>query len=155
MIPKSVVLRMKVLDAQSCPTLCDLIDCRLPGSSVHGILQARRLEWVAIPFSRGSSWPRGWTPVSCIAGRFFTIWATNIKAFNLCHHLHKITLAPQGPKQLQVITASLQVSGLQGLLASNMGAIFSACSSNKALPTCLWKSFLRMSSKFLTGVRNL
>ena len=45
------------------------------GSSAHGILQARILEWVAIPFSRGSSWPRDGTQVSCIAGRFFTIWA--------------------------------------------------------------------------------
>ena len=51
--------------------------CSLPGSSVHGILQARILEWVAIPFSRGSSWPRDRTRVSRIAGRFFTIWATN------------------------------------------------------------------------------
>ena len=50
--------------------------CRPPGSSVHRILQARILEWVAIPFSRGSSWPRGWIWVSCITGRFFTIWAT-------------------------------------------------------------------------------
>ena len=41
--------------AQSCPALCDLMDCSLPGSSVHGVLQARALEWVAIPFSRGSS----------------------------------------------------------------------------------------------------
>ena len=47
-----------------------------PGSSVRGIFQARILEWVAISFSRGSSRPRDWTPVSCIAGRFFTIWAT-------------------------------------------------------------------------------
>ena len=47
-----------------------------PGSSVHGILQARILEWVAIPFSRASSWPRDQTQVSCIAGRFFTVWAT-------------------------------------------------------------------------------
>ena len=45
--------------------------CSLPGSSVHGILQARILKWVAIPFSRGTSWPRDWTQVSCIAGRFF------------------------------------------------------------------------------------
>ena len=52
------------------------MDCSLPGSSVHEILQARILEWVAIPFSRGSSWPRDWTWVSCIAGRCFTIWAT-------------------------------------------------------------------------------
>ena len=48
----------------------------LPGSSVHGVLQARILEWVAILFSRGSSWPRDQTQVSCITGRFFTIWAT-------------------------------------------------------------------------------
>ena len=48
----------------------------LPGSSVHGILQARILEWVEIPFSRGSSWLMDGTGVSCIAGRFFTIWAT-------------------------------------------------------------------------------
>ena len=48
------------------------MDCSLPGSSVHGILQARILEWVAIPFSRGSSQPRDRTQVSCIAGEFFT-----------------------------------------------------------------------------------
>ena len=51
-----------VLVAQSCPTLCDPIDCISPGSSVHGILQARVLEWVAIPFSRGSSRPRDRIP---------------------------------------------------------------------------------------------
>ena len=50
--------------------------CSPPDSSVHGILQARILEWVAIPFSRGSSWPSEWTQVSCNADRFFTIWAT-------------------------------------------------------------------------------
>ena len=47
-----------------------------PGSSVHGILQARILEWVYIPFSRGSFWPRDWTWVYCTAGKFFTIWGT-------------------------------------------------------------------------------
>ena len=47
-----------------------------PGSSVHGILHARILEWVATPFSRGSSQLRDWTLVSCIAGGFFTVWAT-------------------------------------------------------------------------------
>ena len=44
--------------AQSCPTLCNPMDCSLPGSSVHGVFQARELEWGAISFSRGSSWPR-------------------------------------------------------------------------------------------------
>ena len=64
-----------MLVAQSCLTLCGPIDCSLPSSSVHGILQVRILEWVAIPFSRGSSHPRYQTQASCIAGRFFTIWA--------------------------------------------------------------------------------
>ena len=104
------------LGAQSCPTLCDPVDCSPPGSSVHGdspakntglgchallqgifptqglnpdLLQCRQilywlshqgssriLEWVAYPFSKGSSPPRNWTRVSCIAGRFFTSWAT-------------------------------------------------------------------------------
>ena len=104
---------------QSCPTFCNPMDYSLPGSSVHGILQARVLEWVAMPSSRGSSWPRDWTHFSyllhsqagslplmppkkpknigvgchapfsrgsswprdqiwvlCIAGRFFSNWAT-------------------------------------------------------------------------------
>ena len=65
-----------VLVAESWPTLWDPMDCSPPGSSVHGILQARILEWVAIPFSR-SSQPRDLSRVSRIAGRFFTLWATN------------------------------------------------------------------------------
>ena len=65
-----------VLVTQSCVTLCNPMDCSLPGSSVHGILQVRIVEWVTIPFSRGSSWPRDQTQVSYTAGRFFIIWAT-------------------------------------------------------------------------------
>ena len=57
---------------QSMGSLCDPMDCSLPGSSVHGILQAIVLEWIAISFSRGSSQPRDQTRVFCIAGRFFT-----------------------------------------------------------------------------------
>ena len=52
------------------------MDCSLLGPFVHEILQARILEWVAIPFSTGSSWPRDQTQVSYIAGRFFNLWAT-------------------------------------------------------------------------------
>ena len=52
--------------------LCYPMDCSLPGSSIHGIFQTRILEWVAISFSRGSSWPRGWTRVSCFVGRCFS-----------------------------------------------------------------------------------
>ena len=82
--------------AQSCPTLCDPMDHSLPGSSVHGIFQARILEWVAISFSRGSSQPRDWTQVSRIIGRCFyplSQWGSplygiscQLKYIQLCHH---------------------------------------------------------------------
>ena len=96
---------MKVLVAQSCPTLCSPMDCSPPGSSVHGILQARILEWVAAPFSRGDSPPRDRTQISCIAGRFFTIWATrearfdrnasfNPPEFNYVHPIHSVRGLP-------------------------------------------------------------
>ena len=68
--------QVKVLVAQLGLTLCDPMDYSFPVSSVHGILQASILDWVAIPFSRGSFWFRNWTWLSLIAGRFFTLWAT-------------------------------------------------------------------------------
>ena len=80
-----VDLKLFYLVTQSCPTLLPpyglwwlsmRVACSLPGSSVHAIFQARILEWVAIPFSRGFSWPRDQTWVSCIAGRLFTVWTT-------------------------------------------------------------------------------
>ena len=66
----SGLAKVKVKVSLSCPTLCDPMDY-----TIHGILQARELEWVVIPFSRGSSQPRDRTHVSRIAGRFFTSWA--------------------------------------------------------------------------------
>ena len=69
----SLCLHAKSL--QSCPILCDPMDCSPPGSSIHGILQTKILEWVAMPSSRGSSRPRNQTRVSCsssVADRFFT-----------------------------------------------------------------------------------
>ena len=68
--------KVRVKVTQLCPTLCDPMNCSLPSTSVYGIIQARILEWVAIPFSRGSSQARDRTQVSHIAGRFLTIWAT-------------------------------------------------------------------------------
>ena len=64
------------LVTQSCLTLCDPMDCSPSGFSVHGILQARIREWVAISFSRGCSWPRDWTPVSCTGRQILYYWAT-------------------------------------------------------------------------------
>ena len=68
--------KVKVNVTQSCLILCDPMDSNLPGSSVHGNLQARLLEWVAGPFSRGSSQPRDRTQISHITSEFFTIAAT-------------------------------------------------------------------------------
>ena len=83
--------------AQSCPTLCDPMDCSPPGSSVHGIFQAWILEWVAFPFSRESSWPRDRTQVSRIVGRHFTVWATreaNKSSEHFCHPGMTYSIAP-------------------------------------------------------------
>ena len=87
------------LVAQSCPTLCDPMDCSPPGSSVRGILQARILEWVATPSSRGSSPPRDRTHVSGIAGGFSTVWVTRkvilslkrLKPAHLCNFSETFT----------------------------------------------------------------
>ena len=70
-------------------TLCNPMDYSLPGSSIHGIFQARVLEWVAIPSSRGSSQPRNQTQVSRIVGRHFTVWATGE------HSLKSLTKIPK------------------------------------------------------------
>ena len=78
-----LIIIFKVKVSQSCPTLCDPMNCNLPGSSVHWILQARILEWVAVSFSRESSQPRDQTQVSRIAGGFFSIWT----AQEACNHL--------------------------------------------------------------------
>ena len=80
--------------AQSCLTLCNPVDCSPPGSSVHGILQARILEWVAISFSRGSSWPRVQT------------WVSHIAA-------DALTSEPQGKPRLWTI---LQIYGFQNCM---------------------------------------
>ena len=66
-------VKVEVLVTQLSQTLCDPLDCSPPGSFIHGILQTRILERIAIPFSMESSQPRNQTWVSCITGRFFTI----------------------------------------------------------------------------------
>ena len=80
-----VCIKSEVKVAQSCPTLCNPTDC-----TVHGILQARILQWVAYSFSRGSSQPRDRTSVSYIAGGFFTNWAIR----EALHHSHLLALKP-------------------------------------------------------------
>ena len=80
------ILVVLVEVAQSCLTLCDPMDYSLPGFSIHGILQARILEWITISFSRGSFRPRDQTRVSHIGGRCFNLWATR-EAYRVLLHL--------------------------------------------------------------------
>ena len=75
--------------AQLCPTLCNPMDCRLLGSSIHGVFQARILEWIVISISRRSARPRDWTQVSHIVGRCFTIWAI-FKTLNMLFKIYII-----------------------------------------------------------------
>ena len=84
--------------------------CSPPGSSVHGILPARIQEWVAIPFSRGSSWPKEQTWISGVTGRFFTIWATR-EALYFDYVENKLT------------KLAIDVVGAVGLLASCNGSL--------------------------------
>ena len=118
-----------VLVIQSCLTLCNPTDCSPPGSLVYGILQARILEWIIITFSRGSSWPRDWTWVSCIAGRFFTIWATG-----------KTCWCPQAilsiPFSCSVVSNSLRPHGLQHASLPCPSPTLRACSNS--FPLSRW-----------------
>ena len=83
--------RVRVLTAQSCPTLCDPMECSPQGSSVREILQARILKWIAIPFSMGPSQPRDWSWVAHTAGRFLMIWATREALIHLLNPEVKFT----------------------------------------------------------------
>ena len=108
------------LVAQSCLTLCNPLDYSPPGSSVHEILQARILERVAIPFSKGSSQPRDWTYVSCLAGRFFTIWAIREASYDPI------------PKTFQLHSLQIQIS-TRNVVPSIWGCAVLGCHTVKTL----------------------
>ena len=106
-----------VLVTQSCPTLCHPMECSPPGSSVLGIFQARIQEWVAIPFSRGSSqdvW-EGQTQISHLASRFFTFWDTREVLQVGCMQLMKqIPVKWEGGQIKQSVTAWAKRSIISG-----------------------------------------
>ena len=139
----SVFYRVKVEDAQSSPTLCNPMDC-----IVHGILQARILEWVAFPFSRGSSQPRDQTQVSRIAGRFFTSCATRGAQEDCggwCIPFPADLPDPGielGSSALQVDSLPIQLSGKPILLGKVCIICFTTCQEafNKRLPVCCFGS---------------
>ena len=127
---------MKLLVAQPCLTLWDPIDCSLPGSSVHGIFQARPLEWIGIPFSRGSSWLWNWIQVSHIVGRFFTVWAVAPKRMFM-----KTILSNPVSKSF---SESKRVNGMK-LLAISLLFIFWVL--EKSVDGTSWLGRLRPSQK--------
>ena len=86
------------------------MDCSLPVSSVHGILQARILEGVTIIFSRGSSWPRDRTQVSCIAGRFFAVWATREAHKGISAQFSRSVLSDSGTPWIAASQAFLSIT---------------------------------------------
>ena len=117
------------LFAKLWPTLGDPMDYSPPGSSVHGVFQARILEWIAISFSRGSSPLRDWTWVFCIAGGFFTSWATR-KALSTTLVILKCKRSFESPRE----HIKLQIGGLQiqsFWVSSRSGMGIRICISNE------------------------
>ena len=96
-----------MLVTQLCPTLGDPIDCSLPSVFFHEILQARILEWVAVPFSRASSWPRERIGVCCIACRFFTNWAKGKPSYGVAVGFKSKHLAPES-KHINIFNKHLK-----------------------------------------------
>ena len=110
----------KVHVAQSCLTLCNPVDCGLPGSSVNGILQIRILEWVAYPFPRGSSQPRNRTRVSCVAGRFFTSLATGDAWVNKMWYINTMKHLNSAFKRKKILTHTTAWMDPKDIILSEM-----------------------------------
>ena len=118
-----------VKSLQSCPTLCDLMDCSPPGSSVHGILQAGILGWVAISSSRGSSWPRDLTHISCISciGRRILYHYTTWEALN--SHKNLWIRRPENSPRFVHIHSLPSARVLLRLFVRNLGCVIAVTSA--------------------------
>ena len=137
MTPIETVWKWKPI-AMSSLTLCDPMDCNLSGSSVHGIFQARILKWVAIPFSRGSSQPRNWTHISCLA----------VDSLPLSHHTHTQSKRERNRKLYKTVNKpSLQFWKL-AKADNKLKTIFLEflVKNSTLLPACL--RFLPLTSSF-------
>ena len=119
------LLLLCCLLTKTCLILWDPMDCSPPGSSVHGISQARILEWVAISFSRAPSWPKDWIQVSCTEGRFFIVWATVVQ-FSSVQSLSHVWLfaAPwiagrQASLSITISRTSLRLTSIESVMPSS------------------------------------
>ena len=140
------------LVAKLCPTLCDPMDYNLPGSSVHGISQSRILEWVAIPFSRGSSWPRDRTHISCIGRWILDCWARRE-----AYQSHQVTLPPGDSKSVheeadQMFSSCSESSDLENSHGEAEGNTpYSEETSWNENLCASWKHCLSVSCALLSG----
>ena len=130
-----------LLVAPSCPTLCDPMDCSPPGSSVHGILQARILEWVTTPFSMRFSQPRDHTWVSRITGRFFTIWAIRRLEIPI---LYALWLIVKLTKVLQAQSPQQCLSFLLMGCASAYSCLTNFCATQSCTNSQSWEELARV-----------
>ena len=134
-----ITVYSECLVAQLGPTLCISMDCKPPSSSVYGILQARILEWVAVSFSRESSWPRVWTQVSCIAGKF-----SATRKVNMWQAFHNSQWTEWQDQILQ--------EALPNVCSPAFSLLYCRCSGEVGPP----QSFNKMSSALLSQlVQNL
>ena len=141
----------------SCLTLCYPRDCSLPGSFVHGILQMRILECVAISFSRASSWPRDWTWVSHIAGRLFNLWATREDERTMNGMKRQKDRTPEGELP--------RSEGLRYATGEELSAITECSQKMKWLRqsrndthygcVCCWKKSLMLKEQYCIGTWNV
>ena len=145
-----LLMAVKVLVAQSCPTPCDPMGYGLPGSSVHGILQARILEWVAIPFSRGTSQPRTQTLVSCIAGGFFTAWDTKEAPVEFSKTIGKKALYVKDINPLWWLLSIFYSYSFTITLIMIYDRILVMRLNLKAIFYCSFSAFARQSMKFFS-----
>ena len=135
---------MCVLFAQSCSTLCNPMDCSPLGSSVQGILQAKIVERDATVFSRGSSWPKGQTPVSRITGLFFTSWATKalinrpitqvIKCYSASASLSPSPTDQQGRRDKHSVSSNLSAAATAAAAAKSLQLCPTLCNPIDSSP---------------------
>ena len=153
-------VRAKLL--QLCLTLCDTMDHSLLGFSVHGILQARILEWVAMPSSRGPSQPRDQTQVSCIAGVFFTVWATRKVLVEQKAPINSVSIHLPASRlwrcpSRHVCKPRLPVEFCESLHLSPWSVTRTKCTSRSvwSLPECVhWTCYVRLRKSIIPTILN-